>query len=75
MIDGRQQHSRGYTMAEMARMMKRLGAEAALNLDGGGSTTMVGRDREGDVRLLNRPSDGSQRYVADGIAVRYKKPR
>jgi hypothetical protein len=74
-IDGRQQHSRGYTMVELAGMMKRLGAEAALNLDGGGSTTMAGRDREGDVRLLNQPSDGSQRYVADGIAVLYRKPR
>ncbi len=74
-VDGRQPHSRGYTMVELARMMKRLGAEAALNLDGGGSTTMVGRDRAGDVRLLNRPSDGSQRYVADGIAVLFKKPR
>ena len=74
-IDGRQPHSRGYTMVELARMMKRLGAETALNLDGGGSTTMVGRDREGDVRVLNRPSDGSQRYVADGIAVLFKKPR
>jgi hypothetical protein len=74
-IDGRQQHSRGYTMVELARMMKRLGADAALNLDGGGSTTMAGRDRQGDVRLLNQPSDGSQRYVADGIAVIYRKPR
>ena len=73
-IDGRQQHSRGYTMVELARMMKRLGAEAALNLDGGGSSTMAGRDREGDVRLLNQPSDGSQRYVADGIAVLFTKP-
>jgi hypothetical protein len=73
-IDGRQPHSRGYTMVELARMMKRLGAEAALNLDGGGSTTMAGRDRKGDVRVLNRPSDGEQRYVADGIAVLFRKP-
>jgi hypothetical protein len=73
-IDGRQPHSRGYTMVELARMMKRLGAEAALNLDGGGSTTMAGRDRKGDVRVLNKPSDGEQRYVADGIAVLFRKP-
>ena len=61
-------------MVELARMMKRLGAEAALNLDGGGSTTMAGRDRKGDLRVLNKPSDGSQRYVADGIAVLFRKP-
>ena len=73
-IDGRQQHSRGYTLVELAGMMKRLGAEAALNLDGGGSTTMAGRDRGGDLRVLNKPSDGSQRYVADAIAVQFKKP-
>ncbi len=29
-IDGRQEHSRGYTMVEMARLMKELGAESAL---------------------------------------------
>ncbi len=74
-IDGRQTHSRGYTLVELARMMKRLGAEAALNLDGGGSATMVGRDRRGRVRVLNKPSDGSQRSIPEGIAVIYRKPR
>jgi exopolysaccharide biosynthesis protein len=74
-IDGRQTHSRGYTLVELARMMKRLGADTALNLDGGGSTTMVGRDRRGRVRVLNKPSDGSQRAIPEGIAVIYRKPR
>jgi exopolysaccharide biosynthesis protein len=74
-IDGRQTHSRGYTLVELARMMKRLGADAALNLDGGGSTTLVGRDRRGRVRVLNKPSDGSQRSIPEGIAVIYRKPR
>ena len=73
-IDGRQPHSRGYTMVELARMMKRLGAEVALNLDGGGSTTIAGRDRRKRVRVLNQPSDGSPRSVPDGIAVIYRKP-
>ena len=39
--------------------MRALGAREALNLDGGGSTTMV---VEGDV--VNRPSDGSERAVS-----------
>ena len=72
-IDGRQPHSRGYTMVELAVMMKRLGADAALNLDGGGSTTIAGRTRQGRFRVLNQPSDGSQRSVADGIAVIHRK--
>ncbi len=68
-IDGRQRHSRGQTLVELARTMRRLGAETALNLDGGGSSAVVGRRRDGDRRLLNQPSDGAQRRVADGIAV------
>ena len=73
-IDGRQTHSRGYTLVELARMMKNLGAEDALNLDGGGSSTLAGRTRQDVVRLLNQPSDGTQRQVADGIAVLYDAP-
>ena len=38
-IDGRQSFSRGYTMVELANLMLELGAEDALNLDGGGSST------------------------------------
>jgi hypothetical protein len=69
-VDGRQDFSRGLTLVELARLMRRLGAEAALNLDGGGSTTIagLGRDRE-TMRVLNSPSDGSQRSIADGLAV------
>jgi exopolysaccharide biosynthesis protein len=69
-VDGRQDSSRGLTLLEEARLMRRLGAEDALNLDGGGSTTIagLGRDRE-SLRVLNSPSDGSQRSIPDGIAV------
>ncbi len=69
-VDGRQDFSRGLTLVELAKLMRRLGAEAALNFDGGGSTTMAGlaRDQE-TMRVLNSPSDGSQRSIADGVAV------
>lgn len=73
-VDGRQPHSRGLTLVEEARMMRSLGAETALNLDGGGSTTLVGRNRQGVVKVLNRPSDGSLRSVPDGIAVLVDPP-
>lgn len=75
-IDGRQSHSRGYTLVELARMMKQLGAESALNLDGGGSSTIAGLTKKKVFKVLNRPSDGTQRRIADGIAVTVDaKPR
>ena len=69
-VDGRQDDSRGLTLFELARTMKRFGAEAALNLDGGGSSTVAGLNRRRDrLRVLNSPSDGLQRPIPDGIAV------
>lgn len=51
--DGRQPaYSRGMTLPEAIAMMRRLGAVEVVNLDGGGSSTLV---VEGKVR--NRPSD------------------
>ena len=44
--------------------MASLGAQDALNLDGGGSSTMVLR---GD--LFNLPSDGRERPVANALLV------
>ena len=40
-VDGRQEASAGVTLQELAEMMQQLGALAAVNLDGGGSSTMV----------------------------------
>ena len=46
-VDGRQTFSRGYTMVELGRMMLRLGAEDALNFDGGGSTALAASAKAG----------------------------
>ncbi len=73
-IDGRQADSRGYTMVELANLMVDLGADEAVNLDGGGSSTMVGKNRKGTVAVLNDPSDGFQRWVANAIEVTYSPP-
>ena len=80
-IDGRQTFSRGYTMVELANLMLFLGAEDALNLDGGGSSTMVGLDPTGILGVRNSPSDGAtrglpgqQRPVPDGLQVSYLPP-
>ncbi|HWM73207.1 MAG TPA: phosphodiester glycosidase family protein, partial [Nocardioides sp.] len=73
--DGRQKFSRGNTMVELAEKMIRLGADEALNLDGGGSSTMMAKGRGGLLKVINSPSDGSQRSVANGIEIAYRKPR
>ncbi|MDX6701720.1 MAG: hypothetical protein QOF26_1946 [Baekduia sp.] len=66
-VDG---HAAGYSVgagfSEEARIMEALGARDAVNLDGGGSTTMtVGG------QLVNRPSDATgERPVGDAIVLR-----
>ena len=66
-VDGRQPpYSDGMTLPELAGLMIRLGAVEALNLDGGGSTTMVVGGR-----IVNRPSDTSgERPVGNALTVR-----
>ncbi|MGV3509642.1 MAG: phosphodiester glycosidase family protein [Sphingobacteriaceae bacterium] len=61
-VDGRTTISAGMTFSEMADFMIYLGCYQSLNLDGGGSSTMVGN---GD--LKNAPSDGSERLVGSSI--------
>lgn len=60
-VDGRQDDSRGMTLAELADVMKGLGATEAYNLDGGGSSTMYFRGR-----VVNNPLGRNQeRGVSD----------
>ncbi|MDP6118719.1 MAG: phosphodiester glycosidase family protein, partial [Planctomycetota bacterium] len=57
-IDGRQWGiSEGVTLGELAALIKELGAHTAINLDGGGSTTMVIQQPDGKYKVVNRPSD------------------
>ncbi len=63
-IDGRSQASVGATLSEEARYMLALGARDAINLDGGGSTTMVIKGH-----VVNAPADGSERCVSDALMV------
>jgi hypothetical protein len=65
-IDGRQpDHSVGMTLPDLARLAVRLGLRDALNLDGGGSTTMVVKDR-----IVSHPSDPTgPRPISDAILV------
>lgn len=69
-IDGRQANSRGMTELELAEELKSLGADDALNLDGGGSSTLLAREQgAGSAEVHNSPSDGEQRLVPNGIGL------
>jgi hypothetical protein len=48
--DGRSRRDAGLTLGELAQLLARLGCHTALNLDGGGSTSMISGGR-----LRNRP--------------------
>ena len=64
-VDGRQPfRSVGLTLNEMAATMIKLGAVDAINLDGGGSTSMTVKNR-----VVNSPSDGYERSVSNAVLV------
>ncbi len=61
--------SRGFTLDELAEYMSRLGVDRALNLDGGGSSTMVARPLgEEKAVLVNTPQKEVQRPVPSAMA-------
>lgn len=64
-VDGRAAgYSKGMNLTEFAQYLVKLGAYKALNLDGGGSTTMLARKYGNDMAsLVNKPSDGWERAV------------
>ncbi len=64
-VDGRQAHSKGCTLQEWAEiLLKEFGAFNAINLDGGGSTELIVKDK-----LVNKPSDGRERMIGNALAI------
>lgn len=69
--DGRNEQAAGLSMLELQEVMAALGCRDAVNLDGGGSTTMVVRGE-----VVNHPSDNKrfdpagERVVANIICVK-----
>ncbi|MDU4960913.1 MAG: phosphodiester glycosidase family protein [Sporomusaceae bacterium] len=63
-VDGRQAMSSGMSLLELALFMRELGADTAMNLDGGGSSEMIVKGR-----IVNKPSDGKERRVGNALAV------
>lgn len=73
-VDGRYGTiSEGMTMDDMGSIFHALKCREAVNLDGGGSTQMLRSPGAGVYEICNRPSDGTQRPVANAWAVVYKK--
>ena len=68
-VDGRRKDSKGVTLVRLARVMQGLNASFAMNLDGGGSSTMVVRGRKGGLKVVNRPSGGRQRKVSSAVLI------
>jgi len=80
-VDGRQPlYSEGVTIQEMAELMIYYGGDNAINLDGGGSSTLVIQDPQtGQYKVMNSPIDnyipGRERPVGNhlGIFTQIKK--
>lgn len=64
-VDGRQRNSRGLSLAELAGLMQAVGAVKAMNLDGGGSSTLIVGGK-----LINLPTGGTfQREIVSAIGI------
>lgn len=66
-VDGRQSSSRGLTLTDWAKLLVKMGAKDAMNLDGGGSSALV----VGGL-LQNSPSDGRERSVGSALVLTNK---
>lgn len=70
-VDGRSfYNSNGATYPDLSGIFHALGTHSSINLDGGGSATMMIRNPEADIlQVRNRPSDGRPRAVAHAWMV------
>ncbi|MBF0502594.1 MAG: phosphodiester glycosidase family protein [Candidatus Riflebacteria bacterium] len=63
-VDGRSKQSAGMTLKELASYLKFLGGRQAINLDGGGSSSLLLNGK-----IMNRPSDGKERPISNGLLI------
>ena len=73
-VDGRRSTSRGMDVGELASWLLRLGVTDAVNLDGGGSTSLAARLGPEGPRLVNLPSGGTERPVPVALGLFYDPP-
>ena len=69
-VDGRSRESVGVTTWQLAQIMHWLGAAEAVNLDGGGSSTLF----VSHSGVMNKTSDGRERAVANGLYAVSRAP-
>jgi hypothetical protein len=74
LVDGRQpNYSEGVSLEELADLMREYGAESAINMDGGGSVTLVAENDKGEAEVLNSPIQaripGLERPVANHLGI------
>jgi exopolysaccharide biosynthesis protein len=77
-VDGRQEgYSEGVTFPELAELLISYGVYTGVNMDGGGSSTMIIKGVDGNARILNSPIDqnvpGKERAVANHLGLYIKK--
>lgn len=77
-VDGRHEEAKGMSLQELTRLALILNCQNAINLDGGGSTTLFIQGQS-DTGVVNRPSDNKkfdhkgERACANAILVMKKK--
>lgn len=74
-VDGRRATSRGMDVVELGAWLRRLGVTDAVNLDGGGSTTLVAQLAGPEPSVVNRPAGGEERPVPVAVGVFYSAPK
>ena len=72
-VDSGSSDGNGVTGSEEANLMLDLGVYNAINLDGGGSTSMVVQGANGKPSVLENPFTGSERYDGNNLGV-YAEP-
>jgi hypothetical protein len=72
-IDGGSSDGNGVTGSEEANLMLDLGVYNAINMDGGGSTSMVVQGANGKPSVLENPFTGAERYDGNNLGV-YAEP-
>lgn len=77
-VDGRQpNYSHGISLPDLGRWLLAQGVDTAINLDGGGSVSMVARAEDGSYETLNCPIDkrivGRERAIANHLGLRIRR--
>lgn len=66
-VEGKKEnHTSGFTLKQLAKFLKTIGLKDAINLDGGGSTTLVL-----DGKIINKLSDHHERKISNGLLIFY----